>query len=171
MAHEKEVVDFSTGEVEKVNDNFVQLYTDKIPVLLEIMRENRTAGNLFLWLIQHMDKRNALVVSQPALIEALGLSIRTIQYSVNYLKAKKALTILKSGNTNIYVINSQIAWKAKANGKSFALFDAAVYISAAEQEKPIFSTNLVGHAVKKPKKSRLPPRGTMPQENELSKDS
>jgi hypothetical protein len=152
MAHEKEVVDYSTGEVEKVNDNFVQLYTDKIPVLLEIMREHRTAGSLFLWLVQHMDKCNALVVSQSALAEALGLARRTVQYSILYLKEKKALTVLKSGNTNIYAMNAQIVWKSKANGKNFALFNAAVYISEDEQDKPLFSTDLVGHAVQKPKK-------------------
>lgn len=153
MAHEKEIVDYSTGEIEKVNDSFVQLYTDKIPVLLEIMRENHTAGNLFLWLIQHMDKRNALVVSQSALAEALGLAKRTVQYSIIYLKNKKALTVLKSGNTNIYAINVQIAWKSKANGKDFALFDAAVYIAKSEQVGPLFNTELVGHATaKKPRK-------------------
>jgi len=155
MAHEKDVLDLQTGEVKKLNDEFVQLYTDKIPVLLDIMRENRSAGNIFLWLIQHMDKRNALVVSQQALSEALKMGRTTIHYAVNFLKEKKALTILKSGNTNIYVINSQIAWKSTANGKSFALFDAAVYIAESEQEGPLFSTDLVGHAVvKKPKKGR-----------------
>jgi hypothetical protein len=168
MTHEKEVVDYSTGEVENVNDNFVQLYIDKIPVLLEIMRENRTAGSVFLWLVQHMDKRNALVVSQTALSDALELSKRTVQYSILYLKDKKALTILKSGNTNIYAINAQIAWKSTANGKKYALFDAAVYIAESEQEGPLFSTDLVGHAVvKKPKKAR-PMRTKQPSENSTS---
>jgi hypothetical protein len=154
MTHEKEVVDYSTGEVENVNNNFVQLYIDKIPILLEIMKENRTAGSLFLWLVQHMDKRNALVVSQTALSEALGLARRTLQYSIIYLKEKKALTVLKSGNTNIYAINAQIAWKSTANGKKYALFDAAVYIAESEQEGPLFNAQLVAHAVQKPKKSR-----------------
>ena len=154
MTHEKEVVDYSTGEVENLNNNFVQLYIDKIPVLLEIMKENRTAGSLFLWLVQHMDKRNALVVSQTALSEALGLARRTLQYSIIYLKEKKALTVLKSGNTNIYAINAQIAWKSTANGKKYALFDAAVYIAESEQEGPLFNAQLVAHAVQKPKKSR-----------------
>ena len=154
MTHEKEVVDYSTGEVENLNNNFVQLYIDKIPVLLEIMKENRTAGSLFLWLVQHMDKRNALVVSQTALSEALGLARRTLQYSIIYLKEKKALTVLKSGNTNIYAINAQIAWKSTANGKKYALFDAAVYIAESEQEGPLFNAQLVAHAVQKPKKTR-----------------
>ena len=64
------------------------------------------------------------------------------------------MEIVKSGSTNIYAVNAQIAWKADANGKKYALFDAAVYIAHSEQQenKPFFDTQLVGHAVKKPVK-------------------
>lgn len=150
MAHEKQVLDYTTGEVGTVNDNFVQLYVDKLDLIIEMTSENPTAVKVFTWIIKHMDKRNALVVSQPALAEAFGVSDRMIRYSIAYLKEKKALTVLKSGNTNIYAVNAQIAWKSDANGKRYALFDAAVYISEAEQDKPLFSTQLVGHA--QPKK-------------------
>ncbi|WP_208309580.1 replication/maintenance protein RepL [Hymenobacter defluvii] len=146
MAHEKQVVDYSTGEVGTVNDNFVQLYVDKLDLIIEMTGENPTAVKVFTWIIKHMDRRNALVVSQTALAEAFGVSDRMIRYSIAYLKEKKALTVLKSGNTNIYAVNAQIAWKSDANGKRYALFDAAVYISEAEQDKPLFSTQLVGHA-------------------------
>lgn len=155
MAHEKQVLDHETGEVELVNDNFVQLYIDKLDLIMEMTSENHTAVKVFTWLIKHMDKRNALVVSQSALADALGMSRRTIQYSVNYLKTKRALDILKSGNVNIYAVNAQIAWKSDANGKKYALFDAAVYISEAEQDKPLFDTQLVGHAQPKPTKKPL----------------
>lgn len=81
MAHEKQVLDHETGEVELVNDNFVQLYIDKLDLIMEMTSENHTAVKVFTWLIKHMDKRNALVVSQSALADALGMSRRTIQYS------------------------------------------------------------------------------------------
>jgi biotin operon repressor len=154
MAHEKQVVDFTTGEVETVNDNFVQLYIDKLDLIIEMMSENPTATKVFTWLLKQMDKRNALVVSQPALAEALGVTTRTIQYAVAYLKEKKAIDVLKSGNTNIYAVNAQIAWKSDANGKKYALFDAAVYIADSEQDKPLFDTQLVGHAKPRPPKKR-----------------
>jgi hypothetical protein len=154
MAHEKEVIDYKTGEVETVNDNFVQLYIDKLDLIIEMTNENPTAVKVFTWLLKQMDKRNALVVSQPALAEALGVTTRTVQYSVAYLKQKKAVAVLKSGNTNIYAVNAQIAWKADAKGKKYALFDAAVYISDSEQDKPLFSTELVGFSVKKNRRGR-----------------
>lgn len=154
MTHEKEITNYHTGEVEMVNDNFVQLYIDKLDLIIEMMSENPTATKVFTWLLKQMDKRNALVVSQSALAEALGLAVRTVQYSIVYLKEKKAVAVLKSGNTNIYAVNAQIAWKSDANGKKYALFDAAVYIAESEQDKPLFDTQLVGHAQLRPAKKR-----------------
>lgn len=153
--HEKQVPNLHTGELEQLNDNFVQLYVDKLDLIIEMTGENPTAVKLFVWLLKHMDKRNALVISQEALAEAMNMHRTTIFRSVNYLKEKKALDILKSGSTNIYAVNAQIAWKSNAGGKRFAHFDAAVYIAESEQDKPLFSTQLVGHAEPaKPKVSK-----------------
>lgn len=152
MAHEKNRIDYHTGEVETVNDKFVQLYIDKLDLIIEMTDENSTAVKVFIWLLQHMDKRNALVVSQEALAEAMGLHRSTIFRCTSYLKEKKAVEIIKSGNTSIYAINAQIAWKSDANNKRYALFDAAVYVADSEQDKPLFDTQLVAHA--KPKQSK-----------------
>jgi fatty acid/phospholipid biosynthesis enzyme len=154
MAHEKEVTNYHTGEVETVNDNFVQLYVDKLDLIIEMTGENKTAVQVFTWILKHMDKRNALVVSQVALAEVFGITERSIRYAIAFLKQKKALAVLKSGNTNIYAVNAQIAWKADANGKKYALFDAAVYIADSEQDKPLFDTQLVGHAKPRPPKKQ-----------------
>lgn len=158
LAHEKDVVHYDTGEVETLNDNFVQLYLDNIDLMSKIIGENPTAAKVFMWLIKHMDKRNALVISQPALADGLNLSVRTIQYATAYLKKMNAVNVLKSGNTNIYAVNAQIAWKSDARGKQYAWFDAKVYISEFEQEKdedkPLFNTQLVGHAVPKQTKTK-----------------
>jgi DNA-binding transcriptional ArsR family regulator len=154
MAHEKEVTNYQTGEVETVNDNFVQLYVDKLDLIIEMTSENKTAVQIFVWLLKHMDKRNALVVSQIALAEAFSITERSIRYAIAYLKEKKAITVLKSGSTNIYAVNAQIAWKADARGKKYAHFDAAVYIAASEQDEPLFNTELVGFTFKKNRRGR-----------------
>jgi hypothetical protein len=153
-SHEVERINFDTGELEQVNNNFVQLYIDKLDLIIQMTSENATAVKVFTWLLKHMDKKNALVVSQQALSEALCLSRQTIYNAVKYLKEKKAVAVLRSGNTNVYAVNAQIAWKSDARGKRYALFDTKIYVSELEQEeeKPIFSTELIGVAVKKKKK-------------------
>jgi DNA-binding GntR family transcriptional regulator len=98
-----------------------------------------------------MDKRNAIVVSQDALSEALRVSRMTIHRAVTILKEKKILAVIKSGGSNIYAINSEIAWKNDAEGKRYAYFTAKVYVVESEQEIP-FKTDLIGHAIKKKKR-------------------
>jgi hypothetical protein len=156
LNHQKAITDFETGEVKSVNDNFIQFYMDNIDLVTEMVGENPTAAKIFLWLTKHMDKRGALVVSQQALADALGLHRNTVGNCTSYLKEKKALAVFKSGSTNVYAVNAQIAWKSDVPSKEYAWFDAKVYISKAEQDehKPLFNTQLVGHAVKKKTSTR-----------------
>lgn len=159
MQHEKDQLDPKTGEMKRVNANFAQFYDDHLDLIILMTKENPTALTIFLWVIKFMDDRNALVVSQQTIADALGLHRNTVSLAVKYLKEKKALTVLRSSNTHIFAINAQIVWRDSADAKRFAHFDAKVYISEFEQDnqadQPLFSTQLVGHAVpKKPKRAK-----------------
>jgi hypothetical protein len=150
MKHEGSVLDALTGEIRNVNTNFVQFYEDNLNLILQMNIENHSAVNVLLWIVRRMDNRNALVASQQTIANALSLSRQTINASVAYLREKKALTVLKSGNTNVYAVNVQIVWKSTADNKRYAHFDAKVYISDFEQEeeRQNVQTQLFGHAVK-----------------------
>lgn len=167
MIHEKTITDFSTGEIKKVNDNFIQFYRDNILFITQMNRENSTAVNILFWLINYMDHNNCLLVSSAALAQANNLSVRTITYCIAYLKEKKAITLLKSGTTNIFIVNSEIAWQKSADSKEFALFSAKVYVSSDEQEDE-YKTKIFGHAVKKETKKRgRKPKLTIEQESAM----
>jgi hypothetical protein len=162
MNHEKERIDFKTGEVKKVNTNFAQFYDDQLDLIILMTKENPTALTVFLWIIKFMDDRNALVASQQSIADALKLHKNTVYLAVKYLKEKKALIVLRSSNTNIFAINAQIVWRDSVDAKRFAHFDAKVYISAFEQqenkgqkETPLFTTQLIAHAVQKPRRSHI----------------
>lgn len=155
MVQERDRVDYSTGEIKKVNANFFQIYKDNVDLLIEIGQKNKTALNIFLWIAKYMDDRNALVVSQETIAEQLKVTTRTVRYAIAYLKETKALTILKSGSTNIYALNSKIIWQDEAENKKFAHFTAKVYVSSNEQDKE-YKSELFAHAVpKKVKKQAL----------------
>lgn len=154
MKHEKVVIDESTGEISELNNNFVQLYVDNLDLIIKMTEENPTAVRLFTFILKHMDNRNALVISQHALSEALEVGRTTIHNSVSFLKEKQAIAVFKSGNVNVYAVNVQIAWKSHASGKRYAMFNAKVFISESEQEDaPKFKTQLIGHAQKKVKRT------------------
>lgn len=148
MQHEKEVLDLSTGELVKRNANFVQFYEDNLELLGQMSAENPTALRVLLWLIRMMDDRNAIVTSQVAISEVLSLHRNTVSNAITYLKTKKAIAVFKSGTTNVYAINEQIAWKEEAELKKYAHFSAKVYIVGSEQE-PDYQRTMFGHAVKK----------------------
>ncbi len=159
MPHEKNNIDLETGEIKRVNANFVQFYDDHLDLIMKMTKENSTALTVFLWIVKYMDNRNALVVSQQAIAESLGLHKNTVYLAIKYLKEKKALTVLRSSNTNIFAINAQIAWRDSADAKKFAHFDAKVYISESEQHeddaKPLYDKQLVGHVKQRSTKKRI----------------
>ena len=153
------MIDPSTGEERKVNVGFTQIYHAWWKIQRDLIDANPTALKVFTWLIETADKRNALVVSYPAMAIAIGRDKRTIMRAIDYLKKHKLVTILKSGNMNCYHLNSQIVWKDTADLKDkYSKFKAEVFIVASEQE-PAFRTELMGHAVqvvvKKAKKAKI----------------
>ena len=146
------LVDSETGEERLTNTGFTQIYHAWWPVQRTLIDEYPTALKVFTWLVEVADKRNGVVVSYPAMAVALGLNKRTIMRAVSYLVEKKLVTILKSGNMNVYYLNDRIIWKDTANLKDkFSQFSAEVYVVASEQETP-FRTQLIGHAVVKKSK-------------------
>jgi hypothetical protein len=92
---------------------------------------------LLHYMISHMVRKTTIfVASAKTLANELGCSDRTIQQAVKVLKNYNFLQVLKSGNANVYVINSQVAWRG-ARGMRHATFDATIHVSEVEQESSI----------------------------------
>jgi DNA-binding transcriptional ArsR family regulator len=139
----------STGDLKLVNTDFSQVYNRHWSTFRALVDDYPTALKVFTWLIEKADRRNALVASYSTMSRGLNLAERTIRNSITYLKEKNLITVLKSGTTNIYVLNDQVIWKDTADRKDkFSQFSAEVIITASEQEEP-YRTQLVGHAVSK----------------------
>lgn len=79
---------------------------------------------------------NGLVISAPALARAMGISERTAKSATAVLRDMKFVQILKSGNTNVYVVNSRVAWQS-ARGARFASFNAQIVVDEQEQQRTV----------------------------------
>ncbi len=146
------VRDFETGEEKTLNSGFSQVYHNWWPIQRALIEEYPTALRVFSWLIEVADKRNAVLASYSAMSTSIGLNARTIMRAISYLSEKQIVTVLKSGNMNVYVINDRIIWKDTADRKDkFSQFSAEVFILASEQEEP-YRSQLIGHAVPKPRR-------------------
>lgn len=114
------------------NKDFVQLYRRHIDDVARLARDNRSAYDLFMFLIKHMDGFNALCISTNVLAEIMGVSTRTIFRATKYLKDTGWICILKSGSTNVYIVNPDIAWTSYGNQKSYCRFATNVILSSSE---------------------------------------
>jgi DNA-binding transcriptional ArsR family regulator len=142
-------IDTKTGEQLLLNSGFSQIYDSWWRVQRVLVDEYPTALKVVSWLIEMSDKENAIIASYSAIASAINKTPRTVISAINYLKEKNIVKILKSGGSNVYILNDQIVWKDTASKKDkCSQFSAKVYIVASEQEE-IFKTKLIGHAVKK----------------------
>lgn len=145
MSQVKQVVDTETGEVltsKKIvpNSNFVQFYRNEMHSIRELIKDDPKAANLFMFLTEKMNTENALLASKEALAEVLSVSVRTITRQIAVLKAKGFIQIVKSGTSNVYVVNANIAWTTDGDKKEYALFRANVFVSKSEQEYRVKTT-------------------------------
>lgn len=139
MALERQIVDRDTGEIKSrgslgENQNFVMLFRNEIGSIVTIQKEDAKAGALFLFFLEHMDRDNALIVSQECMSEILGWSIPTIKRKIQVLKEKNFISTKRTGNSSIYFINANVAWSTYGNKKEYAHFKANVIISKSEQD-------------------------------------
>lgn len=121
-----------TANKKRENRDFVQFYRGYMDELPKLARSNATAFDLFILLTKHMDGTNALCVSNVALSELMGITTRTVQRAVKYLKDNGWIDVLKSGTANVYIVNPDVAWTSYDNQKKYCKFNSTVLLSSSE---------------------------------------
>lgn len=139
MALQRQIIDSETGEVKSWgalgdNNNFVMLFRNEMSSLVNLQKTDAKAGALLMFLMQHMDRENALIVSIETMSEMLEWSTATIYRKLKVLRDNNFLTSQRTGNSSIYFINANVAWTTYGNKKQYAKFKANVLISKSEQE-------------------------------------
>lgn len=77
-----------------------------------------------------------VIISAPAMARQIGISERSVKSAVKLLEEMKFVQILKSGNTNAYIINSRVAWQGP-RGFRYASFNAQIMVDELEQNKAV----------------------------------
>ena len=116
-----------------IYQDFAQLNRQNIIHLIKAAQVNPTALAVLLFIIEHMDRMNALVCSYTVLQEQLNLSKATITRSIKYLKETGFIYIYKSGTSNVYVVNDDLVWTNHGDKAKYCKFPATVILSASEQ--------------------------------------
>lgn len=114
---------------------FYQVNKDNSDYLRSCLKENPRALELLFFIFDHMDKYNAVVCSYKVFQEALGISQKTVQRSIKYLKDNGFLYVYKSGTSNVYVANNNLVWNSWGSNVEYCEFPANIILSATEQEE------------------------------------
>lgn len=115
--------------------DWAQLNRKNVVHLIRAAQENPTALSVLLFLIENMNKMNAIVASYSVIQEVLGMSKPTVTRSIKYLKEKGFIAIYKSGSSNVYVVNNDLVWTNYGNKVMYSKFPANVILSASEQSE------------------------------------
>ena len=102
-------------------DSWIQLNKDAYKAEDWLMAKSPIAYRIFKFLMNNMDGYNA--VSKP-----------TITRAVKLLKERNYVDVHKSGTSNVYTVNKQIAWNSWGNHFKYAKFGANIIIAESEQE-------------------------------------
>lgn len=116
------------------NTDFVQVYRKNMPEIRWLIKENHLSASIFLFLVEYMDRKNAIACSYEVLQEYFGKSRTSIYRAIKVLEDNGFIGILKSGNSNVYVVHHEIAWSSWENQKKYAKLDGVILVSHKENK-------------------------------------
>ena len=132
-------------ERNRENKDFVMYFRPFMDELTKMAGENYTAYKLFQFFCKNMDGTNALVVSMNALSEIMSTSTKTIQRAVKYLKNNGWICVMKSGTSNVYIVNPDVAWTSYADQKATCNFHANVILCSSENAEYLKNPKATTH--------------------------
>lgn len=109
--------------------------------------EKRTAGELqklaikypvamgtLMLMVNRMSRTNALLISQQAIADELGVTRRSINAAIGILESSHFIEIERVAGAPVYRVNTRVAWQGK-RGARFAHFCADVFAIESEQTR------------------------------------
>lgn len=124
-------------EQDKKNKNFVMFFREHMPEIRWLMINHSFASAVFLFISEHMDGKNTLACAYSVMCEYFHKDRSTIHRAIKILEEHGFLAIMKMGNSNVYLVNSDIAWTSYNNQKTgaemqYAALDGKILISRKE---------------------------------------
>ena len=99
-----------------------------------LIANSPTAYRILKFLVSNMDRHNAVICSYKVMQEKLRLSRTTVADAIKFLKEHKFINAVRTGGSNIYMINKILYWNSWGSNYAYAEFEAKVIISSSEQD-------------------------------------
>lgn len=100
---------------------------------LQVMAiKSPVAMGTLMYMVNRMSRSNALVVSQQAIANELGIKRESVNRAIKHLTDHNFVQVIKAGGASVYVVNSRVAWQGD-RGARYAAFGADVIALETEQ--------------------------------------
>ena len=120
------------GKEKAATFGWLQFEKKALGELTKLSMASPAAMGTLMYLVNHMSRSNALVVSQQAIAEGIGGKRGTVNKAIKYLSEHNFIQIIKAGGVSVYVVNSRVAWQGE-RGARYAAFGADVIAIESEQ--------------------------------------
>lgn len=127
-------------EQEKKNHNFIMMYRNFMPEMRWLMKKSGIASSILNFIMEHMDNKNTLMCSYNVFIDYFEISKPTVTRAIKILYDNGFIDILKSGTSNVYIVNHEIAWTSWENQKKYCKFDGKILISQKENKDYVYKS-------------------------------
>lgn len=131
------------NKLEEKNRNFVMVFREHMPELRWLNKKSRYGSDIFNFIVEHMDHANALVCSYQVFMDYFDISSETVRRAIKFLKTNGFISVLKTGTSNVYIVNTEIAWTSSEDKKQYCKFQGNVLVSVNEN-KEYFYRNQIG---------------------------
>lgn len=111
---------------------WLQFEKKAIKELQVLSIKSPAAMGTLMFMVNRMSRSNALVVSQQAIANELGITRQTVNGAIRFLSEHNFIQIVKAGGASVYVVNSRVAWQGE-RGARYAAFGADVVALEVEQ--------------------------------------
>ena len=115
--------------------NWYQFNKEHTKNAIWLAKNHPNAYAILLFLMDLMDEYNAVMCSYRVLQEAIEVSQVTVARSVKTLKDKGFIAVMKSGTSNVYIVNSNLVWSSWSTNKKYCKFPANIILSATENQE------------------------------------
>ena len=124
-------------EKEKPNTyGWLQFEKKALKELQTLAIKSPAAMGCLMYMVNRMSRSNALVVSQQAIADELGIKRESVNRAIRYLSEHNFIEVIKAGGTSVYRVNTRVAWQG-IRGERFTHFTADVIALEVEQINPI----------------------------------
>ncbi len=120
-------------EEAKKNRGFAQIYDKNANATLQaVALKSGQAMAMFLWMIENMDNKGGILVSNVTLAEIFQIAPQNISRALKVLRDAGVIMTMRTGGSSLHALNPEVAWRSTNDGKRYALFNASVIVSEKE---------------------------------------